>query len=180
MPISSRQIDESISIADFLPPILRINSFSDRLRDGQTNGIKFIPFVCPTSIPRYNHTVLPCSLASDRSSRRTDEWDNFFSIRLSVIYPYNHTALPRSLASDLCSRRTDEWNNFFSFVCLSSIPQSHRTPALARLGRICVRDGQTNGIKFIPFVCPSSIPQPHCAQLRSLASDHLLFSFVDR
>jgi hypothetical protein len=28
-------------------------------------------------------------------SRRTDEWDKIYPIRLSVIYPYNHTALAR-------------------------------------------------------------------------------------
>ena len=28
--------------------------------------------------------------ASDRCSRRTDEWNTFYPIRLSVIHPYNH------------------------------------------------------------------------------------------
>ena len=101
------------------------------VRDGQTNGIKlFIPFVCSLSIPP---TTPRPALARLGCSRRTDEWDKIYPIRLSVVYPSkhtarrrslasdrcstvrhlypsNHTACPRSLASDRCSRQTDKWS----------------------------------------------------------------------
>jgi hypothetical protein len=53
--------------------------------DGQKNVIKFIPFVCPSSIP----TTAPHARARSpwNGSRRTDELDKIYPIRLSVIYP---------------------------------------------------------------------------------------------
>ncbi len=47
--------------------------------DGQTNGINFIQFVCPSRTPiRGDADVFL------RDRRRTDEWNKFYPIRLSV------------------------------------------------------------------------------------------------
>jgi hypothetical protein len=67
---------------------------SDRVRDGQTNGIKFIPFVCPSSIPT---TTQLARLGSVFETARHGIKITY-PIRLSVIYPYNHSHRAPALA----------------------------------------------------------------------------------
>ena len=94
--------------------------------------IKFSSYREPFSRETFcncNHTPRPRSLASDLCSRRTDEWDKIYPIRLSVIYPYNHTARVRGGQTNGIK--------IIPFVCPSSIPvreyrrahrRAHHTP----------------------------------------------------
>jgi hypothetical protein len=79
--------------------------------------------------------------------------------------------LPHRLSRGVFERDRRIGKKHCTILCPSSIPTPTPRPR-ALPARIGVRDGQTNGIKFIPFFCPSSIPTttPHALAPSRLGS----------
>ena len=110
-------------------------------RDGQTNGINFIPFVCPSSIP----TTTPRARARSPRIGVRDGQTNGIKFIPFVCPSSIPTSTPRARArSPRIGVRAEQTNGKKYPIRLFVIYPYFHTPHLARSPRIGVRDGQTN------------------------------------
>ena len=139
--------------------------------DGQTNGLKFFLFDCPSHV----HASPPTPPASATIEQHVDGHTNSIKIIpfvclsqacVTLRRPHPRHPLPSSNHGD----GQTNWKNFIPFVCPSQVnasPLLHCRHRRHPLPSSNYGDGRTNGKKIIPFVCLSQV---HASPLAPPAS----------